>query len=108
MGEVVEVGADNRKLNMGDRVVVPFTISCGETVAIWGCGPSVNSPFAALSCSAPSGSPPSMRCPSEAADRRRDWRRHARFPLTISAVSPEKVRVVPNLIFGGHVRFSRS
>lgn len=30
MGEVVEVGSDNRKLKVGDRVVVPFTISCGE------------------------------------------------------------------------------
>jgi len=30
MGEVVEVGRDNKKLKLGDRVVVPFTISCGE------------------------------------------------------------------------------
>ncbi len=30
MGEVVEVGAGNKKLKVGDRVVVPFTISCGE------------------------------------------------------------------------------
>ena len=30
MGEVVEVGKGNSKLNVGDRVVVPFTISCGE------------------------------------------------------------------------------
>lgn len=30
MGEVVEVGAENRKLKVGDRVVVPFTIACGE------------------------------------------------------------------------------
>jgi threonine dehydrogenase-like Zn-dependent dehydrogenase len=30
MGEVVEVGRDIRKLKIGDRVVVPFTISCGE------------------------------------------------------------------------------
>ena len=31
MGEVVEVGSDNRAgLKKGDRVVVPFTISCGE------------------------------------------------------------------------------
>jgi threonine dehydrogenase-like Zn-dependent dehydrogenase len=29
-GEVVEVGAENSKLKKGDRVVVPFTISCGE------------------------------------------------------------------------------
>lgn len=30
MGEVVEVGAGNSTLKVGDRVVVPFTISCGE------------------------------------------------------------------------------
>ena len=30
MGEVVEVGRDNSKLKKGDRVVIPFTISCGE------------------------------------------------------------------------------
>ena len=30
MGEVVEVGRDNKKLKVGDRVVVPFTIFCGE------------------------------------------------------------------------------
>lgn len=30
MGEVVEVGKANSKLKVGDRVVVPFTISCGE------------------------------------------------------------------------------
>src|SRR5438874_10575487 len=30
MGEVVEVGKENRKLAVGDRVVVPFTISCGR------------------------------------------------------------------------------
>jgi threonine dehydrogenase-like Zn-dependent dehydrogenase len=30
MGEVVEVGAANKKLKVGDRVVVPFTIVCGE------------------------------------------------------------------------------
>jgi threonine dehydrogenase-like Zn-dependent dehydrogenase len=30
MGEVVEVGPENKKLKVGDRVVVPFTISCGE------------------------------------------------------------------------------
>jgi threonine dehydrogenase-like Zn-dependent dehydrogenase len=29
MGEVVEVGKDNKTLKVGDRVVVPFTISCG-------------------------------------------------------------------------------
>src|ERR1700710_2182619 len=30
MGGVVEVGSENTKLKKGDRVVVPFTISCGE------------------------------------------------------------------------------
>jgi threonine dehydrogenase-like Zn-dependent dehydrogenase len=30
MGEVVEVGPENKALRVGDRVVVPFTISCGE------------------------------------------------------------------------------
>jgi threonine dehydrogenase-like Zn-dependent dehydrogenase len=30
MGEVVEVGPENKKLRVGDRVVVPFTIVCGE------------------------------------------------------------------------------
>ena len=30
MGEVVEVGPENTALKVGDRVVVPFTISCGE------------------------------------------------------------------------------
>ena len=30
MGEVVDVGSENRKLRVGDRVVVPFTIICGE------------------------------------------------------------------------------
>jgi threonine dehydrogenase-like Zn-dependent dehydrogenase len=30
MGEVVEVGSENTALKIGDRVVVPFTISCGE------------------------------------------------------------------------------
>jgi threonine dehydrogenase-like Zn-dependent dehydrogenase len=29
MGEVVEVGSDVKKLKKGDRVVVPFPISCG-------------------------------------------------------------------------------
>ena len=30
MGEVVEVGPDCNKLKVGDRVVIPFTIICGE------------------------------------------------------------------------------
>ncbi|HEX3998808.1 MAG TPA: zinc-dependent alcohol dehydrogenase [Pirellulales bacterium] len=34
MGEVVEVGSEVRKLKKGDRVVVPFTISCGKC---WFC-----------------------------------------------------------------------
>ncbi|MGY2903579.1 threonine dehydrogenase-like Zn-dependent dehydrogenase [Bradyrhizobium sp. URHC0002] len=29
MGEVVEVGSENKALKVGDRVVIPFTISCG-------------------------------------------------------------------------------
>jgi len=28
MGEVVEVGAENKRLKIGDRVVIPFTICC--------------------------------------------------------------------------------
>ena len=30
MGEVVEVGPGNHKLKIGDRVIMPFTITCGE------------------------------------------------------------------------------
>jgi threonine dehydrogenase-like Zn-dependent dehydrogenase len=30
MGEVVEVGSGNKRLKVGDRVVVPFTIACGN------------------------------------------------------------------------------
>lgn len=30
MGEVVEVGSENKRLKVGERVVVPFTIACGE------------------------------------------------------------------------------
>ena len=30
MGEVVDVGPDNNRLKIGDRVVVPFTIACGR------------------------------------------------------------------------------
>src|SRR6201991_4064964 len=30
MGEVVDVGKENKKLKVGDRVVVPFNICCGE------------------------------------------------------------------------------
>src|ERR1700709_1438997 len=34
MGEVIEVGSAIRNLRKGDRIVVPFTISCGEC---WFC-----------------------------------------------------------------------
>ncbi|ACO46699.1 zinc-dependent alcohol dehydrogenase [Deinococcus deserti] len=34
MGEVVEVGADVRKVKVGDRVIVPFPIACGKC---WYC-----------------------------------------------------------------------
>ena len=41
MGEVVEVGRDNTKLKVGDRVVVPFTIGCGDCRmcrwGLWSC-----------------------------------------------------------------------
>ena len=41
MGEVVEVGPANHKLKRGDRVVVPFTISCGNCYFckndLWSC-----------------------------------------------------------------------
>src|SRR4026209_1536889 len=30
MGEVVEVGSEIVRLKIGDRIVVPFTISCGD------------------------------------------------------------------------------
>jgi threonine dehydrogenase-like Zn-dependent dehydrogenase len=30
MGEVVEIGSEVKKLKVGDRIVVPFTISCGQ------------------------------------------------------------------------------
>ena len=30
MGEVVEVGRDNKKLKVGDKVVIPFTLACGQ------------------------------------------------------------------------------
>ncbi|HEX5580383.1 MAG TPA: zinc-dependent alcohol dehydrogenase [Gemmatimonadaceae bacterium] len=33
MGEVVDVGRDVKNLRVGDRVVVPFTISCGDCSA---------------------------------------------------------------------------
>jgi threonine dehydrogenase-like Zn-dependent dehydrogenase len=41
MGEVVEVGKDNTRLKVGDRVVVPFTIACGRCFfcerQLWSC-----------------------------------------------------------------------
>jgi len=41
MGEVVDVGRDNQKLRVGDRVVVPFTIACGHCFycsrQLWSC-----------------------------------------------------------------------
>jgi threonine dehydrogenase-like Zn-dependent dehydrogenase len=41
MGEVVDVGRDNGKLRVGDRVVVPFTIACGHCFycsrQLWSC-----------------------------------------------------------------------
>ena len=41
MGEVVDVGNGNSKLKVGDRVVVPFTICCGECFfckkGLWSC-----------------------------------------------------------------------
>ncbi len=41
MGEVVEIGPGNKKLKVGDRVVVPFNICCGECWfcrnGLWSC-----------------------------------------------------------------------
>ncbi len=41
MGEVVELGADVKNLKKGDRVVVPFTIACGNCFfckkTLWSC-----------------------------------------------------------------------
>ena len=34
MGEVIELGSEVTNLAIGDRVVVPFTISCGQC---WFC-----------------------------------------------------------------------
>ncbi|MBB3452743.1 threonine dehydrogenase-like Zn-dependent dehydrogenase [Rhizobium sp. BK313] len=49
MGEVVEVGRGNSQLRIGDRVVVPFTISCGE------CSMCQRSLFSLCQRSNPSG-----------------------------------------------------
>jgi threonine dehydrogenase-like Zn-dependent dehydrogenase len=46
MGEVVEVGLENKKLKVGDRVVVPFNICCGECFFCrkgqWSCCETTN------------------------------------------------------------------
>jgi len=49
MGEVVEVGEGAKhKLNKGDRVVVPFTIACGDCFfckkTLWSCCDNSNTP----------------------------------------------------------------
>ena len=51
MGEVVEVGSENKKLKVGDRVVVPFTISCGECFFCKkGFFPAANAPIPITRC----------------------------------------------------------
>jgi threonine dehydrogenase-like Zn-dependent dehydrogenase len=40
MGVVEAVGPDVRKLNVGDRVVIPFNVSCGDC---WMCGQGLHS-----------------------------------------------------------------
>lgn len=46
MGEVVEVGSDNKALKVGDRVVIPFTISCGiASSASAASFPAANAPI---------------------------------------------------------------
>lgn len=51
MGEVVEIGPEVKKLQVGDRVVVPFTIACGRchhcSRQQWSCCDNTN-PNAAL------------------------------------------------------------
>ena len=60
MGEVVEVGSGNKKLKVGDRVIVPFTISCGECFfclkGLWSCCDRTN-PNAAMAAKAMGHSP---------------------------------------------------
>jgi len=60
MGEVVEVGSKVTKLKKGDRVVVPFTISCGECYfckkTLFSCCDTTN-PNAALAAEAMGHSP---------------------------------------------------
>lgn len=47
MGEVVEVASGNQKLKVGDKVVVPFTISCGK------CHYCKNKMYSLCDCSNP-------------------------------------------------------
>ena len=54
MGEVVEVGPDVHNLKVGDRVVNPFTIACGQ------CGHCKSSFYAACENSNPSDKAPMM------------------------------------------------
>jgi threonine dehydrogenase-like Zn-dependent dehydrogenase len=46
MGEVVEIGPEVKKLKVGDRVVVPFTIACGNCFfcrqQLWSCCDNTN------------------------------------------------------------------
>lgn len=46
MGEVVEIGSEVRKLEVGDRIVVPFTICCGGCFfckrGLWSCCDNTN------------------------------------------------------------------
>ncbi len=46
MGEVVEIGSEVRKLVVGDRIVVPFTICCGGCFfckrGLWSCCDNTN------------------------------------------------------------------
>ncbi len=36
MGELVEIGSENKKLRVGDRVVVPFTVFGHTTAGLYG------------------------------------------------------------------------
>lgn len=46
MGEVIEVGSEVKKLKVGDRIVVPFTICCGKCFfcqkGLWSCCDNTN------------------------------------------------------------------
>ncbi|TCR65956.1 alcohol dehydrogenase-like protein [Rhizobium sp. BK376] len=74
MGEVVEVGRDNAKLKVGDRVVVPFTISCCE------CSMCRRSLFSLCQRSNPSGAKQAAQigCPTAGLFGYSD--RYGRFP----------------------------